>query len=237
MRILKTGTLLFTLILLSASAAMAHALFIKVAPQANPGEPHLVQVYYAEPDQKEVEPTEKWYSDVASFKLWLITPDGSRNELKTETKTDHVAATFTPEEEGVYRLEIGHTAADPADGTAYQFNAFAQVLAGKAKAEARPHAKSPDLVVLKETSAKGRQSFGVYFKGKPASGIETTVFFPDGESKTFHSNESGKIDVPVKMAGEYTIEATLYREGETGTTSKVEYQNIWRCATQKINVK
>lgn len=225
------------LLALSGSTAMAHALFIETASQAQVDQFHPVRIIYSEPDGSELEPVEKWYSNVASFKLYLIAPDGSRSLLETTPSGSHFSAGFTPKTEGIYRLEISHTAEKPGNGTVYQFNALAQVQAGAALTQAPLSGNMPELTLLENKEAEQRGHFTVFLKGKPAEGIEAAVHFEDGSHKTFSSDAHGQLRLPLDSPGIYTIEATQYTEGESGKTTDHEYSNTWRCATQKIEIK
>lgn len=122
---------LFTLFLIgNMGLGFAHALYIDTNSKGNLDETHEVKVYYSEFADRTKEKVSDWYSDAASFELWLVRPNGMRVLLETKVENDHVSSSFIPKEKGVYRLEISHTTADVAEGTAYQFNAFAQVSVG-----------------------------------------------------------------------------------------------------------
>ncbi|WP_152425063.1 hypothetical protein [Nafulsella turpanensis] len=204
-----------------------------------PGKKQEVRIYYSEFKDRTFEKVADWYSDVADFKLWLVQPNGKRVQLPTQAQEDHFTASFVPEQAGSYRLEIGHTAGDPGEGTAYQFNAFAQAWAGEPlEAKRLPvGAAQPELVLAEElqlTAKPATKVFRSYFKGEPVGGISATLFLPSGKTETITSNAEGLLEVELKEKGIYFLEATTYHESEAGRTKKAPYQSVWRCATQKI---
>ena len=233
--------LLPAFLLLNAGLCQAHALYIDTNPQATLGETQEVKIYYSEFKDRTHEKVADWYSNVAGFELWLVQPNGKRVQLPTAAREDHFTASFVPEQAGNYRLEIGHTAEDPGEGTAYQFNAFAQVWAGEsAEPKALPvAADQPELLIVEEsqTAAKpGTKVFRTYFKGEPQEGIAATIFLPSGKTETVKSNAEGLFEVELKEKGTYFVEATTFHEKEAGHTGKAPYEAVWRCATQKFEL-
>ena len=228
---------LFGLMFFTAIMSHAHALVIDTKAQAVPGEEQEVKIYYSEFADGTVEKVADWYSNVADFKLWLIHPDGKRTLLPTIEQQDHFTANFTPEEEGAYRLEISHLAEDPGDGTAYQFNAFANVWAGNASAALPVTSENPELVLVEEhqpAKDSAVRTFKTYFKAEPREGITATVFMPSGKKKEVTSNSKAVITLNLEEKGAHFIEATTYHENEAGRTQKAPYKATWRVATQKI---
>ena len=218
-------------------AAHAHALVIDTEVNGTPGKKQEVKIYYSEFADGTVEKVADWYSNVADFELWFVHPDGERTQLSTTKQEDHFKAHFTPKEKGAYRLEISHLAEDPGDGTAYQFNAFANVWAGNASEVLPVTSQNPELVLVEEQPPAQNSAvriFKTYFKGEPKEGVTATVFMPSGKKQEVTSNSEGVITLNLEEKGAHFIEATTYHENESGETQKAPYKAIWRCATQKI---
>ncbi|WP_424492932.1 hypothetical protein [Salinimicrobium sp. GXAS 041] len=236
MKNIKNSFLLLMFLFLSAGAVNAHALYIDTKPQGETGKNHEVKIYYSEFAEGTVEKVADWYSNVADFDLWLVQPNGSRTKLPTTAHEDHYSANFTPEKNGAYRLEISHTAEDPGDKTAYQFNAFAPVLVGKNALALPVNSESPELVLAEELSNTdaSKRVFRTYFKGALKEGVTATLFLPSGETKEVKSNSEGILEIELDENGVYFLEATTYHEDESGKTGKASYNSVWRCATQKI---
>jgi hypothetical protein len=235
----KYSFLLAMFLFLTAGAVQAHALYIDTKPEGEQGENHIVKVYYSEFADGTVEKVTDWYSNVAEFQLWLVQPNGKRTKLSTTAHEDRYSASFNPDQNGVYRLEISHMAEDPGDGTAYQFNAFAPVVVGK-KGKMKPVTEeSPELVLAEELqqTESSKKTFKIYFKGELKEGVTATVFLPSGETKKVKSNSDGIIEIMLNEKGIYFLEATTYHEEEPGKTKKASYTSVWRCATQKIEIE
>lgn len=236
MKTIKSFFLLALILGGNIGLGFAHALYIDVNAEGKSGETQEVNVYYSEFADRTKEAVSDWYSDASQFELWLVQPDGTRVLLDTQIKTDHVSSSFTPKEKGVYRLEISHTTADVAEGTAYQFNAFAQVSVGNYKNPSSISAKDADFTLVKENSSSENQSFKIYLNGQPKAEISATLFLPSGKTKTLKSDENGIFAFNSEENGVHFLEATIYHETKKGETKKEAYQAFWRCATQKIEL-
>lgn len=238
MKIKIAPFLIMLFLQMNAGLLHAHALYIDTETSGEVGKAQEVKIYYSEFEDRSIEKVADWYSDVASFKLWLILPDGTREQLSTSEKNDHFVSEFTPEQKGKYRLEISHIAEDPGKETAYQFNAFAEVQVGKSQGLPLLSQNPPDLILLESSPTKdsNAKTYKTYFKGKPASNISTTVFLPSGEKKTLTSDGEGDLEVMLVEKGIYFLEATSFHKEESGKTKKAPYASVWRCATQKIEV-
>ncbi|MDT0686032.1 hypothetical protein [Autumnicola psychrophila] len=238
MKTTRSTLLLFSFLFLNALIAHAHALVIDTEDRAVPGKEQEVKIYYSEFADGSIEKVVDWYSNVAEFQLYLVQPNGERVKLKTTAHEDHFTAAFTPEKEGAYRLEIAHTAEDPGDGTAYQFNAFANIWAGNSSGPLPVTKENPELSLVEEHQSKdsGVRTFKTYFKGEPKEGITATVFMPSGKKIEVKSNSEGVITFNLEEKGAHFIEATTYDENEAGQTEKAPYTATWRCATQKVEL-
>ncbi|GAB3656753.1 hypothetical protein GCM10028791_28820 [Echinicola sediminis] len=232
----KFGVLFIVALLMNINAVMAHALWIETSLVGKKGKEQQVKVYYGEYEAGVVEKVGDWYSDVQDFELWLIDPDGNKTVLATQVGEDHFTASFTPESDGVYRLQIGHSAKDLGGEYLYQFNTATQVWVGKAQ-EADLKGAQTDLALLLSDPVKKKQqealSFKTYFKGQPKAGVSVAVVSPEGWSKSYESDENGAVVIDTPWKGQYLIEAT-YTEETKGEHHGAAYNFIWRCATQSI---
>lgn len=229
MKNLKTTFLNLLLVVLAVGSAQAHALWIHTASQAKVGEAHEFTVYYADYHEGAVEKVADWYSDVSSFQIFAVSPSGKRTPLTYQKAGDHVKGSFTPEEEGFYRLEIGHSSKTEAGGTLYQFNAVAYVQAGK-KSKHAGFAQAPDLLLVPQ---KGN-SYQVLLSGKPLADSEVVILAPSGETAELKTNAKGEFAAKLDEKGAYYIEATTYKELEKNDPSGLKA--VWRCATQVVTL-
>ena len=218
--------------------AWAHALWIETNPVGQKGQKHSIRVSYAEPGETS-EKLQDWYSDVRSFELWLISPDQQRTKLVVTPGERQYTAEFTPQQDGVYTLAVGHAAKDVGGTTKYQFNATASVQVGKADAASAAYPN--DLTVA---LAKGIEAYKVgqpivltgVFKEKPTDKLRISVHSPSGWNKEILTNTDGIAEFTPIWPGTYRIEASK-TEKETGEQNNKPYQSVWRCATYVLDVR
>lgn len=229
---MKRFSLLILLIsFLSVADVCAHALWIQTNPVGKKGQKQTVTVFYAEPG----EPSEKindWYSDVKAFELWLIGPDEQKTRLLVSPAQDHFTAEFTPEQDGVYTLAVGHGAKDMGGTTKYQFNATAAVTVGKVRSTSVAHPNELNVAVTDagKSYAVGQPVLlaGV-FNETQSEKLRVSVHSPSGWNKEIQTNASGIAEFTPLWSGRYYIEASK-------TEKKTGDQAIWRCATYVIDV-
>ncbi|RAJ90831.1 putative GH25 family protein [Larkinella arboricola] len=223
--------------LLNLANVYAHALWIQTNPIGKKGQKQTVTVLYAEPG----EPSEKigdWYSDVKSFELWLIGPGGQKTQLTVSPAQDHFTAEFTPEQDGVYTLAVGHGAKGLGGTTKYQFNATAAVTVGKQTSALIAHPNELNVAV---TDAGKSYAVGkpvlltVVFNSRPAEKLRVSVHSPSGWNREIQTNASGIAEFTPVWPGRYYIEASK-TEKRAGEQDGKPYQAVWRCATYVLDV-
>jgi len=222
---------------LSSTDVWAHALWIQTNPIGKKGQQQTVSILYAEPG----EPSEKisdWYSDVKSFELWLIGPSGQKTRLTVSPAQDHFIAEFTPDQDGVYTLAVGHGAKDLGGTTKYQFNATAAVTVGKVASASVAHPNELNVTVTdtKKAYAVGKPVLlaGV-FNGKPSEKLRVLVHSPSGWNKEIQTNAGGTAEFTPVWPGRYYIEASK-TDKTPGEQDGKPYQAVWRCATYVLDV-
>jgi uncharacterized GH25 family protein len=232
---MKYKLILVALFLLgSVPTLLAHALWIETDPKASLGKAHAVKIFYGEYAAKEFENTDKWYSDVSTFTLWLIGPDGKKEQLTYTAAGNHFQASFTPAREGIYTLAVGHSAKEVNRKYVYQFNASALVQAGKSEVVA-PASITSELYLQPVKDARGKSGIiKAFFKGQPAAEIEIAVSGPTGWSKTFKTDKNGVLEFDLLWKGVYGLEG-FYTTDETGAQGEAAYEHIWRSATLLVS--
>lgn len=235
-----TKKLILSLVILIAAISnlQAHALWIQTAPTGAAGKEHQIKIVYAEPNQKP-EKLSEWYSDVKEFELWLTTPDGKQEKLTTVAGDDFFTSKFTPSQEGVYILSIGHTAKEPGGTTVYQFNASALVQVGKSAASNNAKFTKNDLSVFANASKEYKVNkpliLNTSYKNAPGEKIAVTVSSPTGWAKQLETNAEGIAEFTPIWPGTYYIEASK-SWNESGTQNGKEYKAVWRAATLLVEV-
>lgn len=229
------STILLLLLGTASLQLSAHALWIEAHPEGKPGKAHAVKVFYGEPAAGTPDKIEDWWSDVASFTLWLIKPDGSREQLEVAPQGDHFSAAFTPSGDGIYTLSVSHNVAEISDGTRYQFNATAVVQVGEAGASPDYAAASNELYLYADPSAGFRTGGELPVIAMLADGAAAeayiTAFAPTGWSKSFQADASGKGSFVPEWKGTYLLEA-----GKGEEVAGQPYKNVYRIATLRVAV-
>lgn len=228
-------SLLLTFLMINA---WGHALWITTSSTGQKGTKQTVKIVYAEPGETP-EKVGDWYSDVKAFDLWLVGPDGQRTKLAVTPAADHYTAEFTPQQDGIYTLAVGHAAKDLGGTTKYQFNATAAVTVGQPASVA---VASPNDLNVAVTQPAGSYKVGQpialasVFKAKPSNKLRIAVHSPSGWNREVETNASGQAEFTPLWPGTYYIEASK-SEKETGEQGGKPYQAVWRCATYVLDVQ
>lgn len=227
--------LLFTL---GTSQLFAHALWIETATTGKAGQAQQVKVYYGEYATNEREETDKWYSDVKEFTLWLTAPGKEKIKLNTTPGSNFYSATFTPEGDGQYVLTVSHEAKELGGTTKYEFIATALVSVGKAATI--DHSVIPVAVKVHPTEAKiYKANAPVQVKatanGQPLANTAVSVFSPEGWSKEITTDEKGMITFSPIWPGRYVLEVAA-REKKDGIHHGKTYNAAWQGATYSFEV-
>ncbi|HIY76005.1 MAG TPA: DUF4198 domain-containing protein [Candidatus Sphingobacterium stercorigallinarum] len=224
MKFLCTQLVLVTAFLFSASASMAHALWIETAHQAEAGIPHKVEVFYGEFASGEIDSLDNYYSDVAQFELWLHLPDGKKVQLETRPGAISLQSEFLPEQNGTYALTISHPAKDLAGEYRYHFLSVAYINVGEPST--LPELQSP--LFLRHTP--GQHQVGdevdvtVIAEGKPLADAPVLLMSESGWSKTFTSDSNGNVTLPLPWKGNYVLEASRTISAAEGQAYNKEWQ-------------
>lgn len=232
----KLKTLVLSLLLMfSVNQLFAHALFIKTAANGKKGTAQEVKVFYGEPGDNQPEKLGDWWSDTKEFSLWLINPQGEKEQLKVTPKEDHFVASFTPAADGVYTLSISHTVKQIAVKTQYQFNAAALVSVGKANVGNSALANKADLGVFVDALASLKAGKAItlssHLKTQPAADVAVSVFAPKGWTKQVKTGADGKTTFIPEWPGAYLLEAAKNEK-----VQGQEFESIERIATLGIAV-
>lgn len=231
-------TLIAAMITLGTAQLMAHALWIKTVSKGKSGRKQEITIIYSEPNDKP-EKLSEWYSNVKEFELWLTAPDKKKTKLATVAADDHFTSEFTPDQEGVYTLSVGHTSKDVDGETVYQFNASALVTVGKALAGNDPAVNGNELSVYadpaKSYKVNSPLNLKSLFKSNSNEKLYVNISSPSGWSKQISTDEKGLAEFVPVWPGTYYIEASKSWK-EPGQTSGKDYKSIWRCATVLVDV-
>jgi uncharacterized GH25 family protein len=203
-------TTLFTFfIVLSASA---HAVFLETSLKGTKGKSHTVKVVYGEPDEHELISKWWWYKEGMSLNLTLVKPDGSTTSLTTTAQGDHLLASFTPDQEGIYHVSLKKDT-DRKEGakTQYQINAIATIQVGNSTVGNTATHIDNELFVFADNMAfknKKELSLTLFQKGKPAAHTAVQIIAPSGWIKWLETNDQGVIKFTPEWNGKYFAEVS-----------------------------
>lgn len=217
------------------SGLYAHALWIETNATGKKGQVQDVKVFYGEYAEFSPEKVKDWYSDVKDFELWLVTPDGKKTKLATSPQEDHYAAAFIPGKDGVYTLQVSHSAKDLGRTTIYQFNTSATVAVGKKEAADIKNNSNPLKFQLKSGRVNEPVIIEGFFKDAAADKMSVTVFSPKGWTKQIEG-KNGMAEFVPEWKGKYMVEVSRSDE-ETGEHYGKAYTGVWRCATYLVEIK
>jgi hypothetical protein len=211
------------------SGAFAHALWIETAPVGKKGIAQEVRIYFGEFSDKDVTPTEKWFSDTRSFSLVLITPDKQEIKLNATAQKEYFTATFTPGKDGVYLVLLHHLVKDVYHGNRLDYNSSAQVRVGTVTTELQPSFSNIGIYADGKAGFKKEQaiSFTAFLDNKPAAKTEVEVVAPNGWSKKLYTDSTGKASFTALWPGKYNLEITR-SDKKTGEHQGKPYETEWR---------
>ena len=230
--------LLFAIFLFICQSSFAHALWIEVNAQAQKGQNQEVKIFYGEFATGEIEPVEKWYSDVKTFSLWLTGPNQKPEQITVTQKDDHFVAAFTPKSDGIYYLTVVHEAAEIAGNTKYEFSSVAAVKVGKQAEADHQRVKNTLKVITPSTDVKTGSAtmVQVYLDGNPFTKGKVIVTSENGWAKEFTANEAGEVTFSPVWKGKYVLEATNFKKG-AGELNGKAFESTWQGATTVMYVK
>jgi len=219
------------------SNTFAHALWIETAPTGKKGVAQEVRIYFGEFADKDITPTERWFSDTRSFSLVLITPDKQEIKLNPNQQKEYFSATFTPEKEGVYTVLLHHLVKEVYHGNRLDYNSSAQVRVGNTSSEVIPSFSNIGIYADGKMGFKKEQaiSFIAFLDNKPAAKTEVEVVAPNGWSKRLYTDSTGKGSFTAIWPGRYNLEFT-HSGKKSGEHQGKPYETEWRGANCVVEV-
>ncbi|MBB5441134.1 putative GH25 family protein [Pedobacter sp. AK017] len=234
---LKSWALLM-LMTIGVNSAFAHAFWLKTNPSGKKGQAHEVQVFYAEPAEKPELLDSKEMANVKNFSLWLLMPGKEKIKLQTTAATDHYKASFTPEQNGEYRIILQNDAMEvlefPSGSLRIEFYASAAVQVGTEKAV--PETGRFKLnVSTTATTAYKPVLITVEHQDIDLSKVTISIFNQAGWKLDTKVDTNGKAEFKALDKGTYFIEA-VYKDKSPGTLNNKEYKSVYCAATTILDI-
>ncbi len=205
--------------MLMASGAFAHALWIQTSGTGIKGQPVTVKVFFGEYADKSPDSTAKWFSNLNNFKLTLTTPDGKTQLLNTQADVLNHTATFIPHQDGVYTLSIVHHVADKHKNNRIEYYAFTDVKIGRAK-----NASIPPKEALLAFKKSKKLSYSLSYKQTAFADKKIEIINPAFEKTRTTTNAKGEINFKPTVKGGYFM--TAMEEEKDNSSEKT-----WHVAT------
>ncbi len=234
---MKKTIIAFIITTLTACPAFAHYLWIETSASGELGNRQEVKVYFGEYTYGVLEKVDgEGFPKVANFDLWLVAPDGKKENLKVKQKKDHYVAYFTPSQEGTFTVILNNNEIEVIDYTQYDFGIFkthyhstAKVLIGNNKTNTTAQ-NEKGLAIMQLPSETDQVKLQIWYQGKPLPKQEVKIFQADLWEKSLTTDENGMISFSLPWDTKYIVETTL-KEEIPGNYNGKDYEFIWHCAT------
>lgn len=213
----------------------AHAIWIESNPVGIKNQSHTIRIYYGEYASGEIEKTKDWYSDLNLLKLNLV-DSKDRIDLKLIDKGDHLEATFIPFQDGVYQVFVSHAARELGGTTRYEFLAQSQIQVGNDAASAAAPLPSHFKFHNKVFKANDQIEIQLIRENSPVANEEILVMSPNGWSKSYKTDNQGKIKAEAIWPGTYVIENS-HMTDQSGNWNDKTYSKNWQGLTSSFQVK
>lgn len=233
----KLSLLLFFLAF-SVTSTFAHALWIETSSTGKKGQPQDVRVFFGEYEANEPDSAAKWFSNLKQFKLVLTAPNGTTKILTAAADVTFFKASFTPDQDGTYKLSVVHEVADVYEHAKIEYYAFADVAVGKSKINSAFPAEAtltirPEKQVLKVGESSVHK---VIYKDAAFAKQKLTLVNAARKPVETETDAEGKFTFKPEQKGNYFFEA--FTEDKTaGKLNGKDYEKIWHLVTYTTEVK
>jgi len=225
-------SLLALFLAFSISNVFAHALWIETASTGKKGQPQEVKIFFGEYESNEPDSTAKWFSNLKEFKLVLTSPNGATRVLPSSPDLLFYKASFTPEQNGTYKISIVHEVATVYEKAKIEYYAFADVAVGTSKINTAFPAEAaltirPDKHLLKVGEPAIHE---VIYNKTPFANQKLTIVGPDKKGQPAETDAQGKFIFKPAAKGNYFMEA--FTEDKTpGKLDGKDYEKTWHLVT------
>ena len=224
------------MLFVSSQIVQAHAIWIESNPVGTKNQSHTIRIYYGEYASGEIEKTEDWYSDLSQLKLNLLDSKNKQVELHLTDKGTYLESSFIPVEDGIYQVFISHPAKELGGTTRYEFIAQNRIQVGKTAAYSSIPLDTYFVFANQLLKVKDQVEIQLLLGNNPVANEEILLMSPSGWSKTYKTNNLGKIQVEVIWPGTYVIEH-IHMADQSGTWNNKSYTKNWQGLTASFQVK
>ncbi|MCZ4242813.1 DUF4198 domain-containing protein [Pedobacter punctiformis] len=231
-------SLLLLLIAFSVSSTFAHALWIETASTGKKGQAQEVKVFFGEYESKEPDSAKKWFSNLKEFNLVLTAPNGSTKVLTATPDVLFFKTSFTPDQDGTYKLSIVHEVKDIYEHAKIEYYAFADVTVGNEKNNSIFPANALLTIRPEKNALKAGETttHELIYNKAPFAKQKISIVNPDWKKEEIETDATGKYTFKPAQKGNYFLEA--FTEDKTpGTLHDKSYDKVWHLVTYFTKVK
>lgn len=221
-----------------SQTADAHALWIESSsPSAQKNTAQTVKVFYGEYEHGTKDLVKDWYADLRALELYIQHPNGQSTRLETHVADDHLSASFTPEQDGLYLIHTTHAASELGGKTKYVFSASLPVVVGESDLMITNPKEIDLLAFVPPRENHLDQTVDIYIldRGNIPESANVTVISAEGWAKTFKTDADGKVSFPPLWKGIYVVETSKYTL-EEGVWNNKPHTHVWQSATTIFHV-
>jgi uncharacterized GH25 family protein len=236
---MKTKISLLALFLaFSISKVSAHALWIETASKGKKGQSQEVKVFFGEYESNQPDSAAKWFSNLKEFQLVLTAPNGNTKVLAASPDILFYKASFTPDQDGTYKISIVHEVAAVYEKAKIEYYAFVDVAVGTLKINTIFPAGAALTIRPTKNALKGGETaaYEVIYNKTPFANQKLTVVGPDKKGQPTETDSQGKFTFKTAAKGNYFIEA--FTEDKTpGKLNGQDYEKTWHLVTYTTKVQ
>lgn len=219
------------------SNAFSHALWIETSAVGKKGQAQEVKVFFGEYEQNEPDSAKKWFSNLKEFKLILTAPNGSTKVLTASPEVLFFKASFTPDQNGTYKLSIVHEVASVFEKAKIEYYAFADVAVGGGKVNASYPADAALTIRPEKPFAKAGEAVvsQVVYNKAPLAKQKLTIVDAAKKAQPAETGADGKFVFKPESKGNYFFE--VFTEDKTpGKLNGKDYEKVWHLVTYTTQV-
>jgi uncharacterized GH25 family protein len=214
-----------------------HAIWIESKAQATLHQSHEVKIFYGEYPEGAADSTKKWFSDLQSLDVWVVSPTKKKTKLTLRDAATHLAGSFVPDEEGMYYVTTAHTTKELGGTTKYEFSSVAPVQTGSGAATVAAAEQQLAVIARPGIYRTGNTiTVQAWNNGTPFADGEVVIMSPEGWVKTLKAGQNGSVTFTPRLKGSYVIETSDYKP-EEGQWNDKKYTHSWKGATTHIVVE
>ncbi|MCZ4225291.1 DUF4198 domain-containing protein [Pedobacter rhodius] len=234
---IKLSLTLF-LLAFSITSSFAHALWIETSVNGKKGQAQEVKIFFGEYEHNEPDSTAKWFSNLKEFKLILTAPNGTTKILTASPDILFYKASFTPDQNGTYKVSVVHEIAAVYEKAKIEYYAFADVRVGNSKVNSVfPNGAALTIRPDKHISKVGESStHQVIYNNAPFAKQKLTLVNPERKTEPTETDAEGKFTFKPEQKGNYFFEA--FTENKTsGKLNGQDYEKVWHLVTYTTEIK